>query len=132
MYFTPDGLEQATRLPVAAHRAGAGRDGRAARRCSTSAAASAATCVALARAGLTVAGIDRDELRVEVARANLAALGLGGAVQVAAAEDVDASPGSAWSSPTPPVARPGGGSFNVDGWSPPWPSSARCCARPRA
>ena len=32
--------------------------------------------VALARAGLTVAGVDRDELRVEVARANLAALSL--------------------------------------------------------
>ena len=47
--------------------------------------------LALARAGLTVAGIDLDELRVEVARANLAALGLGGAVQVAAAEDVDTS-----------------------------------------
>jgi len=90
MYFTPEGLEQATRARVATHRAarvafaepssvldlGCGIGG---------------DLVALARAGLTVAGIDRDELRVEVARANLDVLGLGGAVQVAAAEDVDVS-----------------------------------------
>ena len=47
--------------------------------------------VALAAAGLTVAGVDRDELRVAVASANLAALGLGGAVQVASSDDVDMS-----------------------------------------
>ena len=39
--------------------------------------------VALASAGLTAAGVDLDPERVAVAAANLAALGLGGAVQVA-------------------------------------------------
>jgi methylase of polypeptide subunit release factors len=81
MYFTPDGLEQATRAPVARHRAarlmaaqtttaidlGCGIGG---------------DLIAIAAAGITVAGIDLDPLRVEVARANLEALGLGGAVSV--------------------------------------------------
>jgi SAM-dependent methyltransferase len=76
--------------------------------------------VALARAGLTVAGVDHDELRVEVARANLAALGLGGAVQVAAVEDVDVSPfGLVFADPARRNAR--GRVFDADGWSPPWP-----------
>src|SRR3954447_21075352 len=78
MYFTPEGLEQATRASVARHRAarialsrpssvldlGCGIGG---------------DLLAMARAGLTVAGVDRDELRVEVARANLEGLSLGGA-----------------------------------------------------
>jgi SAM-dependent methyltransferase len=75
--------------------------------------------VALARAGLTVAGVDRDELRVEVARANLAALALGGAVQVADAADVDVSGfGMVFADPSRRTAR--GRVFDVDGWSPPW------------
>ena len=56
---------------------------------STSAAASAATCVAAAAAGLTAAGVDLDPLRVAVAEANLAALGLPGAVMVADATTLD-------------------------------------------
>ena len=118
MYFTPDGLEQATRSRVATHRAarvalaqpssvldlGCGIGG---------------DLVALARAGLTVAGIDHDELRVEVARANLDALGLGGAVQVASAEEVDVSGfGVVFADPARRTAR--GRVFDVDGWSPPW------------
>ena len=128
MYFTPEGLEQATRTRVATHRAarvalmqpasvldlgcGVGGD-----------------LVALARAGLTVAGIDRDELRVEVARANLDALGLGGAVQVASAEDVDVSAfGVVFADPARRTAR--GRVFDVDGWSPPWPFVTELLQRP--
>ena len=128
MYFTPDGLEQATRLRVAEHRAarvamaepgavldlGCGIGG---------------DLVAFARAGLTAAGVDRDPLRVEVARANLAALDLGGAVQVADAEGVDtAGFGVVFADP----ARRGsaGRVFDVDGWSPPWSFVERLLARP--
>jgi SAM-dependent methyltransferase len=118
MYFTPEGLEQATRARVSTHRAarialaeptsvldvGCGIGG---------------DTVAFARAGLTVAAVDRDELRVEVARANLAALGLGGAVQVADATDVDVTGfGVVFADPARRTAR--GRVFDVDGWSPPW------------
>jgi SAM-dependent methyltransferase len=118
MYFTRDGLEQATRARVAQHRAarvalarpdsvldlGCGIGG---------------DLVAFARAGLVVAGVDSDELRVEVARANLAALGLGGAVQVASAAAVDVAPfGLVFADPARRTAR--GRVFDVDGWSPPW------------
>src|SRR3954454_12109384 len=70
MYFTPDGLEQATRRVVAEHRA--------ARLAAAQPEAVVGLCcgrggdpVAIATAGITAAGVDLDPLRVEVARANL-------------------------------------------------------------
>ncbi len=119
MYFTPDGLEQATRRPVAQHRAarlvaaqtrtvidlGCGIGG---------------DLVAVAGAGITVAGIDLDPLRVEVARANLGALGLGGAVTVADATEADHRGFDvAFADPARRSAR--GRTFAVDDWTPPWP-----------
>ena len=75
--------------------------------------------VAFARAGLTTAGIDLDPLRVEMARANLAALGLGGAVSVADATTLDVSPfGTAYADPARRSGR--GRSFRADDWTPPW------------
>ena len=118
MYFTPDGLEQATRLPVAAHRA------------ARLAAASAASVVdlgcgiggdlvAFARAGITCAGVDLDAVRVAVAEANLAALGLGGAVTVADATAVDTSPfDAAYADPARRTQK--GRTFDVDDWRPSW------------
>ena len=118
LYFTPEGLEQATRLPVSSHRAARTR------------AASAETLVdlgcgiggdlvAFAQAGLTCAGVDLDELRVEVARANLEALGLGGAVTVADATSIDTAPFDiAYADPARRTAR--GRTFDVDSWTPPW------------
>lgn len=128
MYFTPDGLEQATRARVAAHRAA---------RVALSLPASVldlgcgigGDLVALARAGLTVAAVDHDELRVEVARANLAALDLGGAVQVASADAVDVSGfGVVFADPARRNAR--GRVFDVEGWSPPWPFVVSLLSRP--
>lgn len=118
LFFTRDGLEQATRLPVAQHRA------------ARFAAAQVATVldlgcgiggdlIALAGAGLTTAGVDLDELRVEMARANLAAAGLGGAVMVADATTIDHSPFDAvFADPARRSAR--GRTFDVDDWTPPW------------
>ena len=118
LYFTPEGLEQATRLPVAAHRAARVR------------AAGASTLidlgcgiggdlVAFAREGITCAGVDLDPVRVAVAEANLAALGLGGAVMVADATTVDHAPFSvAYADPARRSAR--GRSFDAGEWTPPW------------
>lgn len=118
MYFTPDGLEQATRLPVAAHRAARVR-------------ASGATTlvdlgcgiggdlIAFARAGTTCAGVDLDPLRVAVAEANLSALGLGGAVRVADATAIDTTPFDvAYADPA--RRSPRGRSFAAEDWTPPW------------
>jgi SAM-dependent methyltransferase len=118
MYFTPAGLEQATRRRVAEHRAAriaaAAPDSVLDVGCGIG-----GDLLALASAGLTVAGIDRDPLRVEVAGANLGALDVGGAVQVAEAEALDVDTfGVVFADP----ARRGdrGRIFDVDGWSPPW------------
>ena len=117
MYFTREGLEQATRARVARHRA--------ARVALGGPSVVDLTCgiggdlVAFARAGLTAAGIDLDPLRVEMARANLAALGLGGAVEVGDATALDVTPfATAYADPARRGAR--GRSFHADDWTPPW------------
>lgn len=127
MYFTPDGLEQATRHRVATHRA------------SRLVAASASTLVdlgcgiggdllAASRAGLIAAGVDLDPVRVAVAQANLEALQLPGAVQVADATTLDTSPFDvAFADPARRTAR--GRTFDVDGWTPPWPFVERLLTR---
>ena len=118
MYFTPDGLEQATRLSVATHRAG---------RLQAAVTQSVidlgcgigGDLVAFARAGITTAGVDLDPVRVAVARANLEALELAGAVQEADATQVDPSPFDvAFADPARRGGR--GRTFNVEEWTPPW------------
>ncbi len=118
MFFTPEGLEQATRLPVATHRA--------ARLGTASVGSVIDLCcgiggdlVAFSRAGITSAGVDLDPLRVEVATANLAALGLPGAITVADATRVNTSPfDAAYADPSRRSGR--GRTFSVDAWTPPW------------
>ena len=118
MYFTREGLEQATRLSVARHRAG---------RLQAASTGSVVDLgcgiggdlVAVAEAGITVAGVDLDPLRVAVAEANLAALGLGGAVAVVDATTVDTTPFDV--AYADPARRSGHGrTFSPDGWTPPW------------
>lgn len=121
MYFTPDGLEQATRLKVAEHRAarlvafdagsaidlGCGIGG---------------DLIAMARLGITAAGVDLDPERVVVARANLEALGLPGAVSVADATAIDHSPFDvAFADPARRTNnRSRGRLLDTEGWTPPW------------
>ena len=128
MYFTPDGLEQSTRLRVAEHRAA---------RVAAAAPSSVldlgcgigGDLVAFARAGLTAAGVDRDPLRVAVAAANLDALGLGGAVQVAEATELDLSGfGLVFADPARRTER--GRVFDVDAYSPPWSFVEQVLTRP--
>lgn len=119
MFFTPDALEQATRLRVAEHRAA-----RLAAARPTSVVdlgcGIGGDLIAFARAGLTAAGVDLDPVRVAAARANLAALGLPGAVQVADVATID--PGGFGAAFADPGRRgPRGRVFDVDGWTPPWP-----------
>jgi SAM-dependent methyltransferase len=117
MYFTRDGLEQATRASVARHRAS--RVALVGPSVIDLTCGSGGDLVAFARAGLTTAGIDLDPLRVEVARANLMALGLGGAVEVGNALDLDVSPfATAYADPARRGAR--GRTFRADDWTPPW------------
>ncbi|WP_097230431.1 class I SAM-dependent methyltransferase [Streptomyces zhaozhouensis] len=89
MYFTPDGLEQATRTAVADWRAR--RLARAgARRVADLCCGIGGDALALAEAGLTVLAVDRSPLTRAVAEANAAALGLADRIEVreAAVEDV--------------------------------------------
>lgn len=118
MFFTPDGLEQATRRRVADHRAarlaaarpssvvdlGCGIGG---------------DLVALSRAGLVAAGVDLDPVRVAVATANLAALGLEGAATEA---DATRLPLDGFGvAVVDPARRDGRGRvFDVNGWTPSW------------
>lgn len=119
MYFTPDGLEQATRAPVARHRAARLQAAQVATAIDLGCGIGG-DLVATAAAGITAAGVDLDPLRVEVARANLDALGLGGAVSVADATTVDHSGFDvAFADPARRSAR--GRTFAVDDWTPPWP-----------
>lgn len=119
MYFTPEGLEQATRSPVATHRAARVRAA-ALETVIDLGCGIGGDLVAFARAGLTAAGVDLDPVRVAVARANLAALGLGGAVEVGDVTAVDTSPFDlAFADPARRSAR--GRTFDVGDWSPPWP-----------
>jgi hypothetical protein len=127
MYFTPDGLEQATRAPVAEHRA------------ARLAAFGAKTMIdlgcgiggdllAASAAGLTVAGVDLDPVRVAVAEANLHALGLPGAVAVADATRVDVTPFDV--AFADPARRSGSGrTFRADDWQPPWTFVERLLTR---
>jgi SAM-dependent methyltransferase len=130
MYFTPDGLEQATRLTVAEHRAA---------RLTAFEAVSAidlgcgigGDLIAMARAGITAAGIDLDPERVAVARANLEALGLPGAVSVADATEVDHTAFAvAFADPARRTNnRSRGRLLDTEGWTPPWPFVLTLLAR---
>lgn len=118
MYFTPDGLEQATRLPVATHRAA---------RLSVFGASTVVDLgcgiggdlISAARAGLRVTGVERDPETAATARANLAALELAGEVFVGEAESIDLTPYVVVFA-DPARRADGRRVFDHNAYSPPW------------
>lgn len=132
MYLTQDGLEQCTRRRVAEHRATRLRDAGVGAVLDVGCGIGG-DLLALARAGLRVEGVDHDELRVELARANLAALGLDGSVRCADAAEVDldaatAAGGAVFLDPARRTAR--GRVLDESGWSPPWSFVLEVLSRP--
>ncbi|WP_327043746.1 methyltransferase domain-containing protein [Microbispora sp. NBC_01189] len=146
MYFTPHGLEQATRPEVAAHRAarigaaGIGAAGPGVTGPGPTGVGPAGVpeapegprvldvccgiggdLLALARAGCPVDAIDLDPLTVEIARANAAALGLSSLVTVRTADAAAAEPGGydlLFADPARRGAR--GRTFDPRAYSPSW------------
>ncbi|WP_240656672.1 methyltransferase domain-containing protein [Streptomyces sp. V2] len=131
MFFTPNGVEQATRTSVAAYRA---------RRFKELGVASlvdlccgiGGDAIALARAGIRVLAVDRDPYTVAVARANAEALGLAELIEVREADvaDVDTAPYDAVF--VDPARRGGRGRiFDPEAYSPPlsWAIGAARTAR---
>ncbi|MDE3720615.1 SAM-dependent methyltransferase [Nocardiopsis sp. N85] len=120
MFFTPNGLEQSTRGSVAAHRA---------ERISTVGPGPAgdlccgigADLLALAGRGVPVEGVDLDPLTVAVARANIAALGLGDVARVREGDVTEVAPGAYPLLVCDPARRGGRGRvFDPAAYSPPW------------
>lgn len=131
MFFTRDGLEQATRPSVAMHRAASLR-----RRAGPDARTALDLCcglgselVALARAGFDVTGVDLDPEALDAAAANLAALGLSGRVTAADATTVDTS--AAGVVVADPARRGASGRIrDPERFSPPWSWVRELLARP--
>jgi len=130
LFFTPAGLEQATRPAVSRHRAqryaAAGVTSVADLCCGVG-----ADLLVLATAtGAALTGVDRDPLTVAVARANVAALGLSGRVAVACADATafDVGPHDAvFIDPSRRTAR--GRVFDPDAYSPPLAFVAELAAK---
>ncbi|MEV5980031.1 methyltransferase domain-containing protein [Streptomyces sp. NPDC052114] len=92
MFFTPNGVEQATRTSVAAYRAERFK-ALGVRSLADLCCGIGGDAIALARAGVSVLAVDRDPLTCAVARANAEVLGLDGLIEVREADvtDVDTS-----------------------------------------
>jgi SAM-dependent methyltransferase len=119
MYFTPDGLEQATRTTVGTYRA---------QRIAATLPGSSVVdlgcgiggdLISAARAGLRVTGVERDPATAAAARANLAALDLPGEVVVGDAESFDLTPYDVVFA-DPARRADGRRVFDHNAYSPPW------------
>ncbi|HKA69040.1 MAG TPA: class I SAM-dependent methyltransferase [Actinomycetes bacterium] len=123
MYFTPAGLEQSTRSPVAELRAQRYAEGGIGRVADLGCGIGG-DMIALARAGLSVLAIERDPLTAAVAAANAAALGLADRVEVRRADvtTLDLSQLEVDAVFCDPSRRTGRGQriFDPEGYQPPW------------
>jgi hypothetical protein len=134
MYFTADGVEQATRTSVAAHRAGRFRAA-GAERAADLCGGVGGDAIALARAGLDVLAVDRDPLTCAVARANAESLGLAGRIEVRCADVMTYEPRPGEALFVDPARRTGRGRvFDPEAYSPPlsWAVAAARAGAPGA
>ncbi|MEU3461560.1 methyltransferase domain-containing protein [Streptomyces sp. NPDC006733] len=92
MYFTPDGVEQATRTEVAAYRAER-FTALGVRRLADLCCGIGGDAIALARAGVEVLAVDRDPLTCAVAEANARSLGLAELIEVRCADVAEVDTG---------------------------------------
>lgn len=81
MYFTPEALEQATRLEVARYR-GAKARSLGIKKIVDLGCSIGSDMIGFALGGIEVRGVERDPLRAQMARANLAAFKIAGSVQL--------------------------------------------------
>ncbi|MGW2345616.1 class I SAM-dependent methyltransferase [Streptomyces sp. NPDC001661] len=133
MYFTPNGVEQATRTSVAAYRAGA-FERLGVRSVADLCCGIGGDAIALARAGIRVLAVDRDPLTCAVARANAEALGLAELIEVREADVTEVDTAAYDAVFVDPARRGGRGRiFDPEAYSPPlsWAVSAALKA-PRA
>jgi hypothetical protein len=122
LYFTADGLEQATHPVVAAHRAGRLRQALATTVGPTVidlGCGIGSDLVAFAEAGLAVAGVERDPTSAAVAQANLSSTSYAGEVTVGDVLDVDRTAYNACF--LDPARRTASGrTFDTASYAPPW------------
>jgi hypothetical protein len=131
MFFTPDGVEQATRGAVAGRRA-ARLVAAGARHVLDLGCGIGADLIAFARAGLAVTGIERDPATAAIAAANVDALGLAGRVEVRCADATTLDLGGGdWDAAFCDPARRAGGRrvFDPDAYSPSWSFLLELAAR---
>ncbi|MFJ6573051.1 methyltransferase domain-containing protein [Streptomyces sp. NPDC091292] len=133
MFFTPNGVEQATRTTVAAYRAARLRE-QGVRSVADLCCGIGGDAIALARAGISVLAVDRDPLTCAVARANAEALGLSDLIDVREADvtEVETAPYDAVF--VDPARRGGRGRvFDPEAYSPPLSWAVQAARRaPRA
>ncbi|MEU5049648.1 methyltransferase domain-containing protein [Streptomyces sp. NPDC021096] len=119
MFFTPNGVEQATRASVALHRARR-FEALGVRSLADLCCGNGGDAIALARAGISVLAVDRDPLTCEVARANAEALGLADLIEVRCADVTDVDTSAYDAVFVDPARRGGRGRiFDPEAYSPP-------------
>lgn len=120
MFFTPVGLEQATRARVATHRAAVAADRIGVGVLTDLGCGLGADLIAFARVGFDVTGVESDPLTAACAVANLRSLGLAGRVVVGDATTVERpSGGVVFCDPARRDER--GRVFDLARVTPPWP-----------
>ncbi|TGB03275.1 methyltransferase domain-containing protein [Streptomyces sp. MZ04] len=119
MFFTPNGVEQATRTSVGVHRAESFK-ALGVRSVADLCCGIGGDAIALARAGIAVLAVDRDPLTCAVARANAEALGLAGLIEVREADVTEVDTSTYDAVFVDPARRGGRGRiFDPEAYSPP-------------